>query len=114
MNETIGVKGGHNDYRRTLTITKKQKDKLKKYQEEKELKELEKEVKKKKVYTVIKTLPLIITGATLNELTKRKIEQERKEKERQRFTLERQLLKEEDLNVYKEEEEQSSESEEDL
>ena len=75
MNETIGVKGGHNDYRRTLTITKKQKDKLKKYQEEKELKELEKEVKKKQVYTVIKTLPLIITGATLNELTKRKDKQ---------------------------------------
>ena len=64
------------------------------------------------IYPVLKTHQTI-TKLIENE-HKRKIEQERKEKERQRFTLERQLLKEEDLNVYKEEEEQSSESEEDL
>ena len=64
------------------------------------------------VYPVLKTHQTI-TKLIENE-HKRKIEQERKEKEKQRYTLERQLLKEEDLNVYKEEEGQSSESEEDL
>lgn len=72
MDETIGVKGGHNDYKRMFTITKKQKEKLKKYQEEKELKELEKEVKRKQIYTLIKTLPIVITGATFKELTTKK------------------------------------------
>ena len=45
MNETIGVKGGKNDRRRTLLITKKMKQKLEEYhqeQKEKEFKELEK------------------------------------------------------------------------
>ncbi|MBR5370281.1 MAG: hypothetical protein IK137_03140 [Bacilli bacterium] len=65
MDETIGVKGGHNDRRRTLIISKKQKEKLKKYQEEKELKELEKEVKRKQKYTLIKTLPIVIVGQTI-------------------------------------------------
>ena len=69
MNETIGAKGGHNDYKRVMTITKKQKDKLKKYQEEKELKELQKEVKKKQKYTLIRTLPIVVTGEALKELT---------------------------------------------
>ena len=41
MNETIGVKGGKNDRRRSLLITKKAKEKLQAYQEEKELKKLE-------------------------------------------------------------------------
>ena len=58
--------------------------------------------------------PVLKTHQTITKLIeneeKRKIEEERKERERQRYTLERKLLKEEDLNVYKEEEEQSSES----
>ena len=85
MNETIGVKGGHNDYRRVMVITKKQKEKLKKYQEEKELKELEKEVKKKQVYTLLKTIPLVITGQTFKELTKPK---NKKEEIEEKFIVE--------------------------
>ena len=77
MDETIGVKGGHNDRRRTLIISKKQKEKLKKYQEEKELKELEKEVKRKQKYTLIKTLPIVIVGQTIKELTKPKKQKEK-------------------------------------
>ena len=72
MDETIGVKGGHNDYKRMFTITKKQKEKLRKYQEEKELKKLKEEVKRKQIYTLIKTLPIVITGATFKELTTNK------------------------------------------
>ena len=41
----------------------------------------------------------------------RKLEEERKEKERIRFTNERNLMKEEDINVYIEEEEKENSSE---
>ena len=61
------------------------------------------------VYPVLKTHQTI-TKLIENE-KKRKIEEERREKERQRFTFERNLLKEEDLNVYREEEEQENSSE---
>ena len=57
MNETIGSKGGHNDSRRSLIISKKNKEKLK---EEQEIKELEKSVKKARKYVLIKTAPLIL------------------------------------------------------
>ena len=79
MDETIGVKGGHNDFRRMFTITKKQKEKLKKYQKEKESKELEKEVKKKQTYTLIKVIPLIIAGQTIKELSNNKKEEVKEE-----------------------------------
>ena len=69
MDETIGVKGGHNDFRRTLTITKDKKEKLKRYQEEQELKELEKKVKHQQRYTLIKTLPIVIVGQLFNEIS---------------------------------------------
>jgi len=80
MDETIGVKGGHNDYRRTLIITKKQKKKLQKLQEEKELKELEKQVKKIQRYSLIKTLPIAVTLGTyklLHDTGKKKIDKEK-------------------------------------
>ena len=51
MNETIGSKGGHNDRRRSLIISRKKKEKLK---EEQEIKELEKSVKKNRKYVLIK------------------------------------------------------------
>ena len=57
MNETIGSKGGHNDRRRSLIISRKKKEKLK---EEQEIKELEKSVKKKRKYVLIKTVPLVL------------------------------------------------------
>ena len=80
MNETIGSKGGHNDYRRVMTITRRQKEKLQKYQEEQELKELEKEVKKKQRYTLIKTMPIVILGQAFIELTKPKNKELKEEK----------------------------------
>ena len=82
MNETIGVKGGHNDFRRVMTITKNQKKKLRQYQEEKEIKDLEKEVKKKQRYTLIRTLPIVLAGQAFVELTKPK-----KEKEEDKFIV---------------------------
>ena len=91
MNETIGVKGGHNDYKRVMAITMKQKEKLKKYQEEKELKELEKEVKRKQKYNLIKTLPLVIAGQTIKDLTT----QSKKESNEEKFIVsEENIIKE--------------------
>lgn len=69
MDETIGSKGGHNDRKRTFRITQILKEKLKKKQEDKELKELEKDVKRKQTYTLIKTIPIVIVGQTIKELT---------------------------------------------
>ena len=65
MDETIGVKGGHNDYKRRMLITLKQKKKLQKIQEEEEIKKLEKEVKRKTRYSLIKTLPFVVSLGTL-------------------------------------------------
>lgn len=69
MNETIGQKGGHNDQKRRLIITKKQLAKLKAYQEEQELKELEDKVKKQQALTFLKIAPIIITGTVLKTLS---------------------------------------------
>lgn len=68
MNETIGVKGGHNDYRRVLEIKEKQKKKFFEEVEEKELKDLEKKVKRQQRYVLIRTLPIVIVGQTLKTL----------------------------------------------
>ena len=62
MNETIGVKGGKNDRRRMLRISKEKKKKLKAYQEQQELKKLEKKVKHLQMVTLIKVLPIVVTG----------------------------------------------------
>ena len=69
MDETIGQKGGHNDQKRSLIITKKQLAKLKAYQEDQELKELEDKVKKQQLVTFIKIAPIIITGTVLKTLS---------------------------------------------
>lgn len=69
MDETIGQKGGHNDQKRSLIITKKQLVKLKAYQEDQELKELEDKVKKQQLVTFIKIAPIIITGTVLKTLS---------------------------------------------
>jgi hypothetical protein len=58
MDETIGVKGGHNDQRRTMIITRENKKKLEEYEEQREIEELEKKVKKQQIYTLVKTLPI--------------------------------------------------------
>lgn len=68
MDETIGSRGGHNDRRRSLTITANQKKKLRQYQKERELRKLEKEVKRKQIYTLIKALPIAIGGEAIKTI----------------------------------------------
>lgn len=68
MDETIGVKGGKNDRKRFLFLTKKQQEKLAQEQEEQEEKELEKKVKKKQIFTLIKTIPIVLVGGTFKTL----------------------------------------------
>ena len=70
MNETIGVKGGYNDRRRSLKIKKEQKRKLLEYFEEKKIKELERDVHKKQIYTFIKSIPIIVTGGIIHTFSK--------------------------------------------
>ena len=68
MDETIGVKGGHNDRRRTIAITKKNREKIREYEEERYIKELEKKVKRQQKISLIKTLPIAIAGKTFTVL----------------------------------------------
>lgn len=75
MNETIGARGGKNDRRRSLLITKRIKEKLEKHrqeQKEKELIELEKKVKKQQRITFFKTLPIVTAGQIYTVLTEDK------------------------------------------
>ena len=62
MDETIGVKGGHNDRRRTIVIAKNKKKKLEEYEEERYIRDLEKKVKRQQKISLIKTFPLAIAG----------------------------------------------------
>lgn len=83
MNETIGAKGTGNDYRRSLKMKRLAKEKLKKEQEEQALKELEKQVRRKQTYTLIKTLPIVVGAGTIKTLVevgkeKKDIKEERK------------------------------------
>ena len=59
-------------------------------------------------YPILKTHQIIYKQ--IENEKKRKMEEERKERERIRFTYERNVLKEEDVNVYMEDEENTSES----
>ena len=68
MDETIGVKGGRNDRKRTLIITKKKKEKL------------EKEVKRRQAYNLVKFIPLVLVGQTIKELTNNKKTEKEKPK----------------------------------
>ncbi|MBR3211190.1 MAG: hypothetical protein IKF71_04565 [Bacilli bacterium] len=96
MNETVGAKGGANDRRRVMTINQNQKKKLKDYEEERELAELEKRVKRKQIYTLIKTLPIAIGGGTIQVLydTAKNKKKENKEEEGSRW-----IIKEYDQDV---------------
>ena len=67
MDETIGVKGGSNDLRRRLRITRAQKKKLLEIEEE-DLKELEKRVKKKQGLVLIRTIPIVIAGGAIKSI----------------------------------------------
>ena len=67
MNETIGAKGSGNDRRRSLKISQAKKKKLRKHREE-ELKQLEQKVKRLQKVTLIKVLPLVVTGQVFKTL----------------------------------------------
>ena len=60
MNETIGEIGGHNDQKRRIRIKREQRKKLDEYEEEREIKDLEKKVKKQQLLTLIKVLPIAL------------------------------------------------------
>lgn len=68
MNETIGAIGGHNDQKRRLRIKREQRKKLDEYEEEREIKDLEKKVKKQQFLTLIKVLPIAVVGGTIKTI----------------------------------------------
>lgn len=68
MDETIGVKGGKNDRRRSIIISNNKKKKIAEAIEDEELKELEKKVKKNQIFTLIKTLPLVVGGGVVKTI----------------------------------------------
>ncbi len=79
MDETIGVKGGRQDRKRKLVISKNRKKKLEK--EAEEIKELEKKVKKQQVYTFIRALPIAIGGEIIKTIYENTVGKKKKEKE---------------------------------
>lgn len=68
MNESIGVKGGYNDRRRTIINEENAKKKLEDEEEEKQIRELEKEVKKQQKISLIRTLPIAVVGGTIKTM----------------------------------------------
>lgn len=85
MNETFGVKGGHND-RRRMIIRKEQRKKLKEA-EQKELINLEKKVKNGQIMNLIKFLPVAIVGQTVQTLTNTSKNQDKKDSFSQQVKL---------------------------
>ena len=81
MDETIGVKGGKQDRRRTLKIAKEKKKKLEELEEIEELKELEKRVKKRQIYTLVKALPIALGGGFVKTIHDISIGKKEKDKE---------------------------------
>lgn len=71
MNETIGVKGGKRDFKRTIIITKNKKKKLQEYYHKKQnlnLKKLEQEVKQLQISSFLVAVPIAIAGNTLETI----------------------------------------------
>lgn len=71
MNETIGVKGGKRDRKRTIIITSENKRKLKEYYKNKkklQLKKLEREVKNLQLASFAVAVPLSIAGNVYNAI----------------------------------------------
>lgn len=69
MDETIGVKGGRNDRLRQMRITKKQKEKLKREQEDEETKDLEKQVRRLQLLTFLGVVPVVALGKAVETFT---------------------------------------------
>ena len=94
MDETIGARGGHNDRLRSLKISKAKKKKLQDYEEE-YIKQLEKKVKKQQRYTLIKTIPIVVTGTFIQNIFGIKEEKEdSNQKQKESRKREKQELKE--------------------
>ena len=100
MNETFGVKGGHND-RRRMIIRKEQRKKLKEA-EQKELINLEKKVKNGQIMNLIKFLPVAIVRQTVQTLTNTSKNQDKKDS----FSQQEKLLSK-DINSSKKEQNKS-------
>ena len=100
MNETFGVKGGHND-RRRMIIRKEQRKKLKEA-EQKELINLEKKVKNGQIMNLIKFLPVAIVRQTVQTLTNTSKNQDKKDS----FSQQEKLLGK-DINSSKKEQNKS-------
>ena len=81
MDETIGVKGGKQDRRRTIKITKARKKKLEELEELEDIKELEKKVRKKQIYTIIKALPIALGGGFVKTIHDTAVGKHKKDKE---------------------------------
>lgn len=91
MNETIGVKGGKRDQKRTLIISQNKAKKLAEYQKELEkyeLERLEKKVKQLQRTTFIKVVPIALTGIIIKTFTT-SIKKENNIKEEQQFFIEK-------------------------
>ena len=81
MDETIGVKGGKQDRRRTIKIAKAKKKKLEELKEIEEIKELEKKVRKKQIYTLIKALPIALGGGFVKTIHDTALGKQQRDKE---------------------------------
>lgn len=99
MNESIGEKGGSNDLRKTKIIIDKKLKKEEQEKEDQEIKELEEKLKKKRFYTLIRTIPLVIGGTTLRafydknrEKKELKLEKKKEKKKQQEDKIEEELF----------------------
>ena len=107
MNETIGVKGGKNDKRRSIIITAKNKQKLKDaYQQKKklQLKKLEKEVKRTQLASFLIAVPISIAGNVLTTIMNQSTK-DGKEKDIKKDFLSQEKLELEESATYIEENE---------
>ena len=98
MNETIGVKGGRQDRRRSMKIKKRRKQ-LQQQREEldQETLDLEKQVRKLQILTFLGAVPIAAVGATVQTLTEDKEEKRRLElEEAKRHLLDSDAFSEED------------------
>lgn len=71
MNETIGVKGGYQDRRRTLKIKKEVAKKLQEQDDNVKAKELNNIIKKKELFKFIVFIPFVFVGKTLSIVGKK-------------------------------------------
>ena len=97
MNEGIGEKGGANDLKKERIIKEVRMKKEEQDLEDQEIKELEEKLKKKRLYTLVRTIPLVIGGTALRAFyEKNKVKKElkiekREEKKKEKKQLEKEV-----------------------